>query len=191
MSEATTTKENGWVEDVLQFWFEELERSQWFQGSAELDATIASRFEERLERLASTQVSAIVEQGARATLAAVIVLDQFSRNIYRKMARAFAQDPHALAIAREAISRGLDQQLEPQQRHFLYMPFMHAEDLQAQQRAIELFGALGDENTMQYAREHHELIERFGRFPYRNEVLGRQITDEEASYLEGGKRYGQ
>ena len=180
-----------WAKDVLHFWFEELERAQWFQGSSQLDAKIASRFEERLERLASTQEDVILDEGPLATLAAVIVLDQFSRNIYRKQARAFAQDPHALTIAREAIARGFDQELEPEKRHFLYMPFMHAEDLDAQERSIELFGPLGDENTMQYAREHRDLIERFGRFPYRNEVLGRESTEEELVYLEEGKRYGQ
>lgn len=180
-----------WRQEVLRFWFEELEPKQWFQSSDELDATITSRFKTILEEIRTWSVTSLVGQSAEDALAAVIVLDQFSRNIYRKQAEAFAQDMLARTVSSAAIEQELDQNLEEQQRHFLYMPFMHAEDLDAQKRSLELFGVLGDENTLKFAREHYELVEQFGRFPYRNDVLGRQSSPEEESYLKDGKRYGQ
>jgi len=117
-----------------------------------------------------------------AALALVVVLDQFSRNMFRGMPRAFAGDPAALAAAAGIVERGFDRLLSAQERTFVYMPFEHAEDLAAQNRSLALFGAL-DPNDMEYARRHHEIIARFGRFPHRNAVLGRESTPEEIEFL--------
>jgi len=126
-----------------------------------------------LERWGSTPLAA---------LALIVVLDQFPRNMFRGTARAFSTDSQALAAARGALERGLDQVLSPAERTFVYMPFEHAEDLAAQRRALALFEAL-DPNDMEYARRHHEIIARFGRFPHRNAVLGRESTPEEIEFL--------
>jgi uncharacterized protein (DUF924 family) len=119
-----------------------------------------------------------------AALALVVVLDQFSRNMFRGTPRAFDGDPAALAAARGALERGLDRLLSPAERTFMYMPFEHAEELAAQRRSLALFEAL-DPNDMEYARRHHEIIARFGRFPHRNAVLGRESTPEEIEFLKG------
>ena len=113
----------------------------------------------------------------------LIVLDQFSRNLFRGSAQAFATDPHALAVAQQAVERGWDQQLSKDQRLFLYMPFQHAEDRAIQQRSIDLFTALGDAQTLDYARRHKEVIDRFGRYPHRNAALGRDSTQEEIEFM--------
>jgi uncharacterized protein (DUF924 family) len=110
------------------------------------------------------------------------VLDQFPRNMFRGTPRAFSSDPMALAAARNALERSFDRLLSPHERTFLYLPFEHAEDLAAQRRALTLFEAL-DPNDMEYARRHYEIIARFGRFPHRNAVLGRESTAEEAEFL--------
>jgi uncharacterized protein (DUF924 family) len=117
-----------------------------------------------------------------AALALVVVLDQFSRNMFRGTPRAFAGDPAALAAAASVIERGFDRPLSAQERTFVYMPFEHAEDLAAQRRSLALFEAL-DPNDMEYARRHHEIIARFGRFPHRNSLLGRESTPEEIEFL--------
>lgn len=117
-----------------------------------------------------------------ASLALVIVLDQFSRNMFRGAARAFSADSLALAAAAGAIERGFDRLLSPVERTFMYLPFEHAEDLAAQRRSLALFGAL-DPNDMEYVKRHYEIIARFGRFPHRNAILGRESTAEEAEFL--------
>jgi len=111
------------------------------------------------------------------------VLDQFSRNMFRGTPRSFATDPLALSIAQHAIAAGLDRQLDNQQRWFLYMPFQHCEDRAVQARSIELFTQLGDRENLGYAQRHKEVIDRFGRFPHRNEVLGRVSTPEELEFI--------
>ncbi|MEJ2518190.1 MAG: DUF924 domain-containing protein, partial [Methyloceanibacter sp.] len=117
-------------------------------------------------------------------LAAILVLDQFPRNIYRGSPRAFATDEEALALSRDAIAAGADKELPPEQRAFLYMPFQHTETLADQRRSLELFEALGNPENLDFAARHYEIIERFGRFPHRNAVLGRVSTPEELAFLE-------
>jgi len=117
-----------------------------------------------------------------AALALIVVLDQFSRNMFRETPRAFVGDPAALAAAASVIERGFDRLLSAQERTFVYMPFEHSEDLAAQRRSLALFEAL-DPNDMEYAKRHHEIIARFGRFPHRNAVLGRESTPEEIEFL--------
>ena len=171
-----------WTDDVLQFWFAEVPPSSWFTRDETVDARIRERFG-ALHASLTEKVPAAVTVTATGALATVIVLDQFSRNLFRASPRAFACDAVALSIAQEAIERGFDRDLERNQRMFLYMPFQHSEDLAIQHRSIELFSALGDANSLDFARQHRDIIERFGRFPHRNRVLGRESTPAELEFL--------
>ena len=168
---------------VLSFWFEELSPEQWFAQDPILDATVSHRFGELYERL-TTEGPGDWEGTAEGALAAVIVFDQFPRNIYRASPRAFASDSQALAVAERAISRGQDQEVGPDRRLFLYMPFQHSEDPEVQARSVALFADLGDPRSLEHARHHCAIIDRFGRFPSRNAILGRESTAEEAAFLE-------
>jgi uncharacterized protein (DUF924 family) len=177
------TPEDRWVEDVLRFWFEALEPSAWFVKNETIDATIRSRFQPSYEALAN-ELPASAATSARDALAAVIVFDQFPRNMFRGTARAFATDAKALAVAEEAISRGLDRQLSVRERQFLYMPFQHSESRSVQARSVELFASLADPEVMDFAYQHKAVIDRFGRFPHRNVALGRISTTEEIAFLQ-------
>ena len=170
-----------WVGQVLQFWFEELSASQWFAKSEALDARIGERFLAVHGQLVEADAAGM--ETAQALLAAVLVLDQFSRNLFRNDARAFAADALARKLATLALEKGLDQRLPPEQCIFLYLPFEHSEDRADQTRAVALVSALGNENWTRYALAHQALIERFGRFPHRNAVLGRESTPEEIEML--------
>ena len=174
--------EPAWVADVLRFWFDELDRKAWFVKDAAVDAQIRDRFAPLIDQLAAEPVDAAVTSADRA-LATVIVLDQFPRNVFRGTPRAFATDRQALAVAKAAIDRGLDQQLPADRRVFLYLPFEHSEDLADQERCVELTAALGDEEYARYAVLHRDVIKRFGRFPHRNVMLGRTPTLEEIKFL--------
>ncbi len=171
----------GWAEDVLQFWFEELQPDDWFSGSAEIDERIRSRFGSLLGAL---QASPLLPSSLdiRSLLAGVIVFDQFSRNLYRKSAVAYATDARALELARHAVTNGMDRSLQPQERHFLYMPFMHSEDRAMQAESVRLFTELGTDGV-KWARHHQGIVEQFGRFPHRNELLGRTSTPDEMEFL--------
>ena len=171
-----------WINDVLHFWFEEVRPESWFTRDDALDATIRKRFG-ALHASLTEKVPAAVTATPLGALAAVLVLDQFSRNLFRNSSRAYTCDPTSLAIAQEAIRTGFDRQLEHNQRTFIYMPFQHSEDRAMQQRAIELFTELGDASTLEYAKKHRDIIERFGRFPHRNRVLGRESTPQEIEFL--------
>ncbi|MEX0337228.1 DUF924 family protein [Vibrio tubiashii] len=168
--------------DVLDFWFNELEPKDWFVSSSELDKTITFRFGDLLKSAAQSELFTW-RDSAKGRLAEVIVLDQFSRNIYRNTPKAFAQDPLALALAQEAISLGLDQELETKQRSFLYMPFMHSESAIIHQQAVELFNVVGMENNYEFELKHKVIIDRFGRYPHRNDILGRSSSPEEVEFL--------
>ncbi|SON48116.1 DUF924 family protein [Vibrio tapetis] len=169
-------------QEVIDFWFEELSPKQWFMGGDELDRLIAQRFSD-LHKQASQCELVDWRQSPQGRLAEIIVLDQFSRNLYRDSPHAFSSDPLALALAQEAISLGLDKQLNPQQRTFLYMPFMHSESLVIHQRAVELFKENGIEGNLEFEYKHKVIIEKFGRYPHRNDVLGRESTPEEQAFL--------
>ena len=174
--------EAAWVEDVLSFWFGELDREAWFRKREAMDALIRERFGKVHEQLAALPGDAALTSPRRA-LAAVIVLDQFSRNLFRGTPQAFASDAKAREIARSAIARGFDQGFDVHGRSFLSMPFEHSEDLADQELAVSLLSALGDEEYTRYAIAHRDIIARFGRFPHRNAVLGRASTPEEAEFL--------
>jgi uncharacterized protein (DUF924 family) len=160
-----------WTEEVLAFWFG-LSPEQWFKPDAELDQACRERFAELWEEQAGRLPETFLGS-PREALAAVILFDQLPRNMFRGHADQFATDHLALAIAKGAIERGYDDQLTPEQRVFLYLPFEHSEDLGDQQRSVALFTALGDPQKLDFARKHHDVIARYGRFPHRNRVLGR------------------
>ena len=173
--------QSDWAAQVLSYWFDELQPDAWFRNDERVDAVIGERFgtlHEQLARIRSEQLATPLEH-----VAAVIVLDQFPRNMFRGTPRAFLTDAAALSIARHAIALGFDELLTQQQRLFLYMPFQHSEDRAVQARSIELFTRLGLADNLDYARRHKEIIDRFGRFPHRNEVLGRQSTTEEVQFV--------
>ena len=167
---------------VLEFWFNELESRQWFISDATVDNLITTKFLSLLVQASSSELFAW-RDSAKGRLAEVIVLDQFSRNIYRGKAQAFSQDPLALALAQEAVSQGLDLQLAPAERSFLYMPYMHSESPIIHEQAVILFEKLGNKNNLDYEFKHKHIIDRFGRYPHRNAILNRSSTEEEIEFL--------
>ena len=179
-------------QDVLTFWFDLATEPYWFRSSDAFDARIRERFGATLEAATRGELDGWANAPA-GWLALLIVLDQFSRNIHRHDPRAWSADLQAQAIATVGIARGDDQRLTPSQRLFAYLPLEHAEDLELQQHCVHLFERLVaqlpvDEQSrfkdfLDYARRHHDVIERFGRFPHRNAILGRASTPAEHAYL--------
>lgn len=179
---ATATEVHVKAREVLAFWFDMLMPEQWFAESRGLDAEISALFGTlRDEVLASG--AADWRGDPECLLAAVILLDQFSRNIHRGTAEAFAADPLAQKLAQLALERRWDLDMAPERRQFLYMPFQHAESRELQTVSLQCFEALGLEEPLSYAADHAEVIARFGRFPTRNAALGRESTPEEKEYL--------
>jgi len=174
-------------EEILAYWFEELGQSGWFTRNDATDETIRRRFGPTWYTWREMLPAAALLD-ASAALAAVIVFDQFPRNMFRGTADAFATDMLALAVARNALACGFDQQVGQNQRGFLYMPFMHSEDIADQERCVSLFA--GTENE-KYAVEHRDIIVRFGRFPHRNQALAREGSAEELAFLGSHAGFGQ
>ena len=166
-----------WRSDVLKFWFD-LSPEQWWRGPPELDERVRERFLDLWKEKRQLPADCFLDEPLTA-LAAVILFDQFPRNMFRGHAEQFSTDPLALQIAKAAIDRGLEQQLDKDERSFLYMPFEHSEDIDDQNRALLLFTKLGDEEWLGYAKKHRDVIARFGRFPHRNAMLGRQPRADE------------
>jgi len=170
------------IDDIVGFWFGELTQKDWFRRDEAIDATIASRFGAVYQQLRAGVPASWLET-PEGVLAAILVLDQFPRNMFRDDARAFATDDMALALARQAIADGIDLKLTPEQRVFIYMPFQHAEDRADQARSVGLYASLGIPLNLDFALRHKAVIDRFGRFPHRNAVLDRASTHEEQEYL--------
>ena len=168
-----------WRADVLKFWFA-LKPEQWWKTDDSLDERIRQDFLKLWAEKRQLPPDAFLTDPLTAA-AGVIMFDQFPRNMFRGHADAYSTDPLALAIAKGAIDKGLDEELAPEERKFLYMPFQHSENLDDQNRALLLFTALGDDEQIKYAKHHRAIIERFGRFPHRNAVLGRPTRPEEAA----------
>lgn len=187
---------------VIEFWFgtsgSEAERAEaksalWWSGKPETDEDIRARFADLHARAVSGQLEDWAET-AKGRLALIIVLDQFSRNLHRGTADAFACDARAVALVLEGVGRGHDTELSTIERHFFYMPLMHSEELAEQDRGIELFAANLEsaepalrescESFLDFAHRHRDIVARFGRFPHRNETLGRTSTNEELAFLE-------
>jgi uncharacterized protein (DUF924 family) len=175
--------------DVIHFWFEELQPAQWWKKDPEFDRRLAARFA-ALHRAACLGELERWRDTAEGRLAEIVVLDQFSRNIYRDQPQSFGQDGMALALAQEAVRCGDDMKLPPQQRVFLYMPYMHSESAAVHERALALFESLGIEENLHFELRHKEIIDRFGRYPHRNAVLGRESTEAERAFLaQPGSRF--
>lgn len=172
-------------QEILHFWFTETQPAQWFQKNPEFDAIIRDRFGSIVSMARDGLCDGWMDD-ALGALALCIVLDQFPRNIYRDTPEAFASDEKALHIAVQAVAKGYDQVLPAMKRRFLYLPFEHSEHLSDQERAIALFAAIRDEDPTgyEYALRHRDVIQRFGRFPHRNAILGRPNTAEEEIYLQ-------
>ena len=166
----------GWAEEVSAYWFG-LRPEQWWRDTS-FDAEIEERFGVLREEKRALPADAFLGSAEEA-LAAVLLFDQFPRNMFRGHADQFSTDLLALQIAKAAIELGYDEALPPARRSFLYMPFQHSEDLDDQQRSVLLFTSLGDPEQLRFARLHHDIIERFGRFPHRNAVLGRKPRPDE------------
>lgn len=182
------------VDEILDFWFGhpndndyEKQRSFWFTKKPEIDRKIETCFLSDHEQAVAGQLEHW-KNSPRSCLALILLLDQFPRNIFRGTARAFATDPQALSVAQHALYKGFDQELLPVQRWFIYLPFEHSENLEHQRQCVKLFATLNDDPesaaTIDYAFRHYSIIERFGRFPHRNKILGRAPTPEEAKFLQ-------
>jgi uncharacterized protein (DUF924 family) len=167
---------------VLDFWFSELDNARRFAKDPALDAAIGTRFGATLHAAIRGELSAWRDTPA-GRLAEIVVLDQFSRNIWRDTPRAFAQDAQALTLAQELVRLGQDRALTIEQRAFAYMPYMHSESGLIHQQAVALFSQPGLEGSLDFERRHQAIIERFGRYPHRNALLGRTSSPEEIAFL--------
>lgn len=170
--------------EIVSFW-REAGPERWFDSDPGFDAAIRSKFLAIHEAAARGELAAF-EEGADGALALVILLDQFPRNMFRGTARAFATDPLARAVASRALERGFDRATDQTMRRFFYLPFMHSEALHDQDRSVRLNEASGNKEALRYATIHRDVIVRFGRFPHRNRVLGRETTADEQKFLDDG-----
>jgi uncharacterized protein (DUF924 family) len=185
------------IQTVLDFWFGDLQseastyanrRKLWFGKAPEFDQQIRDRFAALHQQAIAGELDDW-QKTPEGCLALLIVLDQFSRNLWRNSSQAFANDAKALTLAQRAIAQGFDQQIAPIQRIFIYLPLEHSEDQAIQDQSVELFRGLSTDNPeltdcLDYAVKHQTVIKRFGRFPHRNAVLGRETTPEEAEFLQ-------
>lgn len=169
-------------QEVIHFWFEELDPKQRFAKSDELDQTIRDRFLQIRQEILNGNTAAWRET-PEGRLAEIIVLDQFSRNMFRDSPKAFEGDSLALELAEAAVATGDDMKLPSEQRAFLYMPYMHSEDRHVHEQAVKLFSQKGLEYNLKYEMMHKKIIDRFGRYPHRNQLLGRVSTAEELEFL--------
>lgn len=175
-------KSEPWIDEVLRFWFVQLQPDAWFRKDRATDEKIRARFGDLHESFIQS-VPRAVTATAQGALAGIIVLDQFPRNLHRRSARAFQTDALALDVAKKTVDAGFDQQVTEVQRTFFYLPFEHSEEHAMQARSLQLFTALGHLQQLKYAKQHKDIIDRFGRFPHRNKALGRKSTAEEEEFL--------
>jgi uncharacterized protein (DUF924 family) len=168
--------------EVLKFWFEEIEPAAWWQKDEAFDALLIEQFSGLHAQAARCELFAWRER-PEGRLAEIIVLDQFSRNMFRDTPLAFANDSMALTLSQEAIASGADEALTAVQRSFLYMPFMHSESLDIHEVAVELYRNNGIQNNLDFEISHKKIIEQFGRYPHRNKILGRESSAEEVEFL--------
>jgi len=173
------------MNDVLEFWFNTLERSDWFKKSDELDARIKALFETTHQQIMVGETAHWREM-PEGRLAEIIVLDQFSRNMFRGLPESFGSDNLALALAQEAIRCGADHGLDESKRTFMYMPFMHSESKLIHEQAMDLFKDLP---ALEYEIRHKVIIDQFDRYPHRNAVLGRQSTEEEIEWMQKNRGF--
>jgi len=170
------------AQDVLRFWFEDTRPEQWWLADPAFDRLIAGRYADIHAQAIRCELHAW-RKNAQGRLAEIIVIDQFSRNIHRGSARAFASDPLALALAQEAVAAGADHALDTQQRAFLYLPYMHSESRAIHAVAEGLFRDHTAPDSYDFELRHKAIIDRFGRYPHRNAIVGRESTAEEEAFL--------
>ena len=169
-------------QDIIDFWFSDATRKLWFKSTPEFDLQLRETYQDTWERARRGELDDWM-QTAAGCLALVIVLDQFPLNMFRNTAQSYATEAQSREVARAALERNFDQALDAERKAFLYMPFMHSESLEDQRLALELFAQPGLENNLRFARHHHDIVANFGRFPHRNQALGRDSTTAEIEYL--------
>lgn len=177
-----------WAQQLLTFWFGAHDQSHWFGGGPEFDQAVADIAGEWLPALRSLPPSSFLSDKDSA-LAGIILFDQVPRNLHRGTAEAFATDALALAIARGVVARDWDQSWDDQRRTFAYLPFEHSEDMDDQRESLRLFSQLSDPVSLDFAQKHYDIIQRFGRFPHRNDILGRKSHADEAEAIAAGKNW--
>ena len=172
------------ADSILVFWFDEIDRSYWFQKDADFDQLVKDRFGSHVERALRGGYDSWGDSSSMR-LSLIILLDQMTRNIFRGDARAFSGDTRALSLTFKAVDDGqLDSEAAIEKRQFLLMPLMHSEDIEVQDRSIGIYERYADRDTLEYAKQHRDVIARFGRFPHRNAVLGRASTPEEVKFIQ-------
>jgi len=168
--------------EIIDFWFSDDIKKLWFNSTPEFDGLLSGRFQSTWEQASRGELDHWL-QSAEGCLALVIILDQFPLNMFRESAQSYATEARSREVAHVALEQGFDKSMALEQRAFLYMPFMHSEALPDQQLALRLFAQPGLEGNFRFAQHHHGIIEKFGRFPHRNEALGRPSNDAELEYL--------
>ena len=175
-------------QSIVDFWFSEAVSKLWFKSTPEFDQRLRDDYEDSWRRARDGEFDHW-RDSAIGCLALVILLDQFPLNMFRGDARCYSTEAASREVARHALAQGFDRELEARQRAFLYMPFMHSEVLEDQQLALQLYDQPGLEDNLRFARHHHDIVQRFGRFPHRNEALGRVSTPAEIEYLESKQAF--
>ena len=175
-------------QDLIDFWFSDETSQYWFKSTKAFDARLLDSYADTWQQAKQGKLDDW-QQSATGSLVLVIVLDQFPLNMFRGMAKSFSTEVQSRSVARSAIEKAYDQELPTNQKSFLYMPFMHSEDLADQALGIELFSQPGLENNLRFARHHYDIVERFGRFPHRNSILGRESSEAEVAYLNSKQGY--
>ena len=175
-------------DEVLDFWFSERVKPMWFNSTPEFDDELRDKFLETYQAGIRGELSGW-EKTPQGALALVICLDQFPLNMFRGKVESFEGERPSLEVAQRAIENGFDQQLEGAHKAFLYLPFMHSEDMDHQDRSVELFSKAGLKDNLHWAKHHRGIVQRFGRFPHRNAILGRENTPEEISYLQSDEAF--
>jgi uncharacterized protein (DUF924 family) len=170
-------------QNLIEFWFSEEASKHWFNSTKAFDQTLSEAYEDTWVEAKQGKLDHW-QQSATGSLALVIVLDQFPLNMFRGQVKSFSTESQSRDVARVAIDKGFDQELPASQVSFLYMPFMHSEDLDDQALGVELFNKPGLESNYRFARHHYSIVERFGRFPHRNKIFGRESSDAEIEYLD-------
>ncbi|MCO5142339.1 MAG: DUF924 domain-containing protein [Oligoflexia bacterium] len=168
--------------EIIEYWFSPRVSKLWFNSTKEFDEELTSQYESLLKKAIKGELKEW-ESTPEGTLALIIVLDQFPLNMYRGKAESYSTGDQAVAIAKEAVQKGFDQKIPKDQIAFLYLPFMHSEDLQDQEMSVMLFEKAGLVENLRFAKHHQNIVHKFGRFPHRNEALGRKSTEEELEYL--------
>jgi uncharacterized protein (DUF924 family) len=170
--------------EVIEYWYSDQVRDQWFSSTPELDAEILEKFERTWEKAVEGELDGW-RNTAIGSLALILIFDQFPLNMFRGKVKSFQTEANAIAVARDAIKSDFVHQLTEEQLSFLFMPFMHSEKIEDQDFALELFRENKLDSNLEFAKHHRDIVRQFGRFPHQNEILGRKSSIEELEYLEG------